>query len=206
MKKIGVLGGTFDPIHNGHLALAEEVSTALGLDEVVFIPAGQPQLRGEVPVSPAEHRVAMVRLAIAGKPYFRLSTMEIERVGPTYTVDTMTELGTQPGSGDELFFILGWDSLAELPHWMDPAGLIARCRLVAVPRPGCALPDLEMLEAEIPGLTQRVILLDRPEIDISASAIRDRVSRGQPIGHLVPGAVAEYIARQKLYLAPGGVS
>ena len=135
---IGVLGGTFDPIHNGHLVVAEEVRARLNLAEILFVPAGQPWLRINRPISSVEHRVAMVRLAITGKPYFKLSAVEIERPGPTYTVDTMVELQAQFGSGTDLFFILGWDSLVQLPEWKEPSRLITLCRLVAVPRPGHA--------------------------------------------------------------------
>ena len=198
---IGVLGGTFDPIHMGHLVLAEEVRARLDLAEILFVPAGQPWLKVGSPVSSAGHRVEMVRLAIADRPYFKLSTIEIERAGPTYTVDTIAELKAQLGAGDELFFILGRDNLAELPRWRQPSRLITMCRLVAVPRPGYPLPDLKALEASIPGLSQRVMLMDKPEIDISASAIRDRVARGLSIHHLVPEPVAGYIRQHKLYLA-----
>ncbi len=197
---IGVLGGTFDPIHIGHLILAEEVRARLNLAEILFVPAGQPWLKVDSPILPAEHRVEMVRLAIADKAYFKLSTMEIERAGPTYTIDTIAELKAQLGIGDELFFILGWDNLAELPQWWQPSRLITMCRLVAVPRLGYPLPDLEALEASIPGLSQRVTLMDKPEIDISASAIRNRVAQGLSIRHLVPEPVDEYIRQHKLYL------
>ncbi len=197
---IGVLGGTFDPIHIGHLILAKEVRARLNLAEILFVPAGQPWLKVGSPISPAEHRVEMVRLAIANEPYFKLSTMEIERAGPTYTVDTIAELKAQLGTGDELFFILGRDNLAELPRWRQPSRLITLCRLVAVPRPGCPLPDLEALEAVIPGLSQRVTLMDKPEIDISASAIRDRVAQGLSINNLVPKPVERYIEEHKLYI------
>jgi nicotinate-nucleotide adenylyltransferase len=197
---IGVLGGTFDPIHTGHLILAEEVRARLNLAEILFVPAGQPWLKVDSPISPAEHRVEMVRLAITDKPYFKLSTMEIERAGPTYTVDTIAELKAQLEAGDELFFILGWDNLAELPRWRQPSRLITMCRLVAVPRPDYPRPDLKALEASIPGLSQEVTLMDKPEIDISASVIRDRVARGLSIRHLVPEPVEKYIKEYKLYL------
>ena len=197
---IGVLGGTFDPIHVGHLILAEEVRARLNLAEILFVPAGQPWLKGSSPISSARHRVEMVRLAIADGPYFKLSAIEIERSGPTYTVDTIAELKAQLGAGDELFFILGWDSLAELPRWWQPSRLVAKCRLVAVPRPGYPAPDLKALEVGIPGLSQRVTLMDKPEIDISASAIRERVAQGLSIHHLVPEPVGEYIKQHKLYL------
>ena len=196
---IGVLGGTFDPIHIGHLVWAEEVRTRLNLAEILFVPAGQPWLKMDNLISPAEHRVEMVRLVIVDKPYFRLFTMEIERAGPTYTVDTIAALKAQLGAEDELFFILGWENLAELLRWRQPSRLITMCRLVVVPRPNYPLPDLKALEASIPGLSQRVTLMNRPEINISASAIRNRVAQGLSIHHLVPEPVDEYIRQHKLY-------
>ncbi len=195
----GVLGGTFDPIHNGHIIVAEETRARLNLAEVLFMPAGQPWLKEDSPILAAEHRVQMVRLAIADKPYFKLSTVEIERAGPSYTVETIAELQAQLGAGDELFFILGWDSLAQLPQWKEPSRLIKMCRLVAVPRPGYRLPDLNSLEAIIPGLSQSLIVLDKPEVDISATEIRNRVAQGLSIGHLVTDPVGEYIRQHKLY-------
>ena len=197
---IGIFGGTFDPIHIGHLVVAEEVRSRLNLSEVLFVPAGQPWLKVKGPISPVEHRAEMVRLAITDKPYFKLSTMEIERAGPTYTVDTIAELKTQLGAGDELFFILGWDNLAQLPRWRQLSRLITMCHLVAVPRPGYPLPDLKSLEAVVPGLSEKVILMDKPEVDISATEIRERIPRGLSINHLVPEAVEEYIKQHKLYL------
>jgi len=198
---IGVLGGTFDPIHNGHLVVAEEVRAQLKLSEVLFVPAGQPWLKPDSPIAAAEHRVQMVRLALAGKPYFNLSTLEIERGGPSYTVDTIAELQGQLGVGTVLLFILGWENLVELPQWKEPARLLKRCRLVAVPRPGYPVPDLKALEDAIPGLSQGVILLDEPKIDINASAIRSRVAQGLSIEHLVPEAVDRYIKQHGLYVA-----
>jgi len=198
--KIGLLGGTFDPIHNGHIIMAVETRARLDLAEVRFVPAGQPWLKEDSPILAAEHRVQMIRLAIAEQPYFKLSTMEIDRAGPSYTVDTITELKAQLGAEDELFFILGWDSLAQLPLWREPSRLIKACRLVAVPRPGYSLPDLNSLEAAIPGLSRRLTLLEKPEVDIDATEIRNRVAQGLPIGHLVPEPVDEYIRKHKLYL------
>ena len=196
---IGILGGTFDPIHTGHLAVADEIVSRLGLAEVLFVPAGKPWFKADDRILPAEHRLKMVKLAIADKPCFKLSTIEVEREGPTYTVDTITELRRQFGAGDELLFIIGWDNLADLSRWCQPERLISMCRLVAVPRVGCQVPDLDSLEAAIPGLSQRVIMLDKPEIDVSASMIRERVRRGLPINRLVPEAVARYITEQGLY-------
>jgi len=196
---IGVLGGTFDPVHRGHLAIAEGVRDRLSLAEVLFMPAGQPWLRVESPVSAAEHRVQMVRLAITDKPYFKLSAIEIKRTGPTYTVDTIAELQAQFGVVAEFYFILGWDSFYELPRWREPSRLVKMCHLVAVPRTGYPPPELSSLEAAVPGLKDSAIILNLPEIDISASKIRNRVAQGLPIEHLVPGPVAKYIREHGLY-------
>ena len=198
--KIGVFGGTFDPVHNGHLMMAEEARVQLDLARVLFVPAGQPWLKEDRDITPAEHRVRMVRLAIADNPYFSLSRLEVDREGPSYTVDTIAGLKAQGKDDDELFFILGWDSLNDLPRWREPERLVTLCRLVAIPRPGCQPPDLEALSAVIPGLAQRVILLDKPVVDISASDIRRRVAGGEPIDNLVPAPVAEYIKANRLYL------
>ena len=198
--KLGLLGGTFDPIHNGHLAVAEEVKDRLDLNEVLFVPAGQPWLKADTPVSPVEHRVAMVRLAIAGIDKYSLSTMEVEREGPSYTLDTLAEIWRRLGSGDEVYFVLGWDGLYQLPRWHAPERIIRLCRLVAVPRPGAIRPDLAALEDSIPGLPERVIMLDKPQVDISASDIRERVARGVSITGLVPKVVEDYIREQGLYL------
>ncbi|MFC1906488.1 nicotinate-nucleotide adenylyltransferase [Chloroflexota bacterium] len=197
---IGVMGGTFDPVHNGHMVVAEEARTRLSLAEVIFIPAGQPWLKADRVVSAAEHRAAMVRLAIADKPYFSLSSMEIERPGPTYTADTLAELRGQLGFEDELYFIIGMDDLAQLMRWKDPDKLVKLCFVVVAPRPGYRQPDLESMEKGIPGLSRRVIFMDRPELDISASEIRQKVARGLSISHLVPESVDRYIREQGLYL------
>jgi nicotinate-nucleotide adenylyltransferase len=194
---VGILGGTFDPIHNGHLAVAEEVRVQLHLTEVVFIPAGKPWHRSRSPLASAEHRVRMILLAIADNDYFKLSTIEVEREGPTYTVDTFEELRGQLGVENKLFFIVGWDSLAELPHWKEPDRLVKMCQLVTVPRPGYPQPELKALEERIPDLS--VTFLDKPVIDISATQIRERVTRGLSVHHLVPEAVEEYIKENKLY-------
>ncbi len=196
---IGVLGGTFDPIHKGHLIIAEEARGKLNLAEILFMPAGQPWLKMNHSISVAEHRVQMVRFAIADKPYFKLSAMEIERPGPTYTVDTIAELQAQLGAGEELFFIMGWDNLTELPQWREPSRLVEMCHLVAVPRPGCPPPDLDSLEATIPGLASSTIILNMPEMDISASDIRNRVAQGLPVSHLIPEPVDRYIREHGLY-------
>lgn len=199
---IGVFGGTFDPVHNGHLMVAEEARDSLNLDTVLFVPAGQPWLKSDRSITPAAHRVEMVRLAISGKSFFGISSVDLEREGPTYTVDTITQVKSQLGGDNEFYVILGYDSLRDFPRWEQAARLITMCRLVAAPRPGYPLlPDLQGLEALIPGSSQRVVVLERPELDISASEIRKRVARGQVINGLVPEAVESYIRQHKLYMA-----
>ncbi|MBI2849541.1 MAG: nicotinate-nucleotide adenylyltransferase [Chloroflexi bacterium] len=197
--KIGVFGGTFDPIHNGHLKIAEAARAKLDLAEVYFVPAARTPMKGGS-ILPAEHRVEMVRLAIAPYPYFKLSTIEMERPGLSYTVDTINELHGKLGVENELFFILGWDSLAQFPRWREPARIIQIGRLVAVPRPGYPLPDKDALEVSVPGISERLIVLEKPALDISATEIRQRVAEGLSIRHLVPEAVAEYIKENRLYL------
>ena len=202
--KLGVLGGTFDPVHRGHLMMAEEARKRLDLARVLLVPAGRPMSKPGRRVTAARHRLAMLRLAAAGLPWLEVSAMEIERPGPSYTVDTIAALRTQYGPAGEIFFILGWDSLAQLPGWHEPARLVRLCRLVAVPRPGQVRPDLGALERAIPGVSERVVFLDRPCVDISASAIREAVGRGDPVEHLVPEKVAAYIREHKLYIRSGG--
>ncbi len=195
---IGVLGGTFDPIHIGHLVVAEEARIRLGFREVLFVPAGQPLLKPDRNITPADHRVEMVRRAIADNPHFKICTLEIERPGPSYTVDTLTMLRKQLGSEASLFFIIGRDTLAELPLWKEPKKLVQLCRLVVAPRLGSK--DLKHLETSIPGLLDKVIQLDMPVIGISSSGIRQRIAQGLPIRYLVPAEVEKYIKRNGLYI------
>lgn len=199
---IGVLGGTFDPIHIGHLVVAEEARIKLGLSEVLFVPAGQPWLKLDRNITPAVHRVEMVRRAIADNPHFKLCTLEVERAGPSYTVDTLTMLQKQLGSEASFFFILGRDTLAELPLWKEPEKLVQLCRLVVAPRLGSK--DLKHLETAIPGLLDKVIQLDMPVIGISSSEIRQRIAQGLPIRYLVPAEVEKYITEHKIYPTSAG--
>jgi nicotinate-nucleotide adenylyltransferase len=199
---IGVLGGTFDPIHIGHLVVAEEARIKFGLREVLFVPAGQPWLKLGRNITLAVHRVEMVRRAIADNPHFKLCTLEVERPGPSYTVDTLTMLRKQLGSEASLFFILGRDTLAELPLWKEPEKLVQLCRLVVAPRLGSK--DLKHLETAIPGLLDKVIQLDMPVIGISSSGIRQRIAQGLPIRYLVPAEVEKYITEHKIYPTSAG--
>ncbi|MBN1693728.1 MAG: nicotinate-nucleotide adenylyltransferase, partial [Dehalococcoidales bacterium] len=198
-KKTGILGGTFDPVHKGHIMMAKEAKEALELDEVLMIPAGQPMSRPNEVTTPARHRLEMLKLAIEGIPYLKISTIEIEREGPSYTADTLAELREKSKGGDELYFILGWDSLAQLPNWRQPSRIISMCTLVAVPRPGYAKPRLRQLEAALPGISKSVIFLDKPRVDISATVIRELAAGGQALDELVPKQVAEYIKKNKIY-------
>jgi len=197
---IGVLGGTFDPVHLGHLIIAEEAREQLKLDKVLFVPSGRPWLKEERIITPAEHRVSMLRLALASNPRFQISMVDVEREGPSYTVDTLADLKRQFGDSASFYFILGWDALRDLHLWKDPARIIQQCRLVAVGRPGSAKPRLSALEAVLPGISKRVLLIQKPLIGISSSEIRQRVAQGLSIKYLVPEAVETYIREKGLYL------
>jgi nicotinate-nucleotide adenylyltransferase len=197
--KIGVLGGTFDPVHRGHLAMAEEARRALGLDEVMLVPAGRPPYKSAGKIASAADRLEMLRLATAGRPYLKVSTMEIERPGPSYTVDTIAALKKQYGNKAGIYFILGGDSLSQFPTWREPDKIIAMCYLVAVPRPGCPRPDVKTLEKDVPGISKKLIFLEKPRLDISATVIRETASRGESIAKYIPGPVADYIRKNQLY-------
>ena len=197
--KIGVLGGTFDPIHNGHLAIAEEARSYLNLNEVIFLPAGQPWMKSDRSISPARHRTAMIALALQARPYFKSSTIEIEHQGPSYSVNSIAELKAQAVEPTDWYFILGWDNLSKIPQWREPAKLIEMCFLAAVPRPGYERPNMKKLEAALPGISKKVILMDKPRLEISATDIRNKAAQGLPISGLVPEAVEKYIKENGLY-------
>ena len=197
--RIGILGGTFDPVHVGHIFVAEEARIRLSLERVLFVVAGNPWLKVEQGISPSEHRIEMVRLSIAKHKQFYISTVEVERGGPSYTVDTLEELRTTTGAND-YYLILGRDSFTELPLWKEPERIVEMCKLVVVPRIGTNLPELRDVAARIKGLSREsVVTLDSPMIGISSSGIRQRVARGLPIDYLVPGEVEKYIVAHGLY-------
>jgi len=198
-QKIGVMGGTFDPIHKGHVQVALEAQKQLELRQVIFIPAGKPWMKSDRQITIAEHRVAMVRLAIRQYPGFSLSTIEIERQGPTLTVDTLRELNTVYDSRAYLFLILSWNTLTELPKWKEPEEIVRLATIVTAPRPGYKKPDLDLLEGKIPGITHKLIWLDKPVINISATSIRARVAHGKPISDMVAPLVERYIKKNRLY-------
>ena len=200
--RVGLLGGTFDPVHRGHLAIAGECRERLVLERVCFVPAGQPWLKAGPPLAEARRRLRMVELATAGQPHFQVLANEVERPGISYTVDTLEELQAAWGPAAELYFILGRDAFQSLPRWKDSERLLSLCRWVVVNRPGyeeaegegdCSSADLA---DHRPGT---VIPVSLPSLDISSTEIRRRVANGQPIDHLVPEAVAYYIAEHGLY-------
>jgi nicotinate-nucleotide adenylyltransferase len=198
----GILGGTFDPIHHGHLAIAEAAREELGLERVLFVPARQPPHRPHAPGASAEDRAAMVSLAIADAPAFQLSRLELDREGPSYTVDTLTELAAAGDAGagaPDLWFIMSAEAFAEFPTWHEAERVLALCRLVVLPREGHPAPDLPALTAVLPALAGRVTLLDGPRIRLSASEVRGRAAVGLSVRYLVPDAVAAYIADHRLY-------
>jgi nicotinate-nucleotide adenylyltransferase len=198
--RIGVFGGTFDPIHLGHLIVAEHAREALALDRVLFVPAGGPWHRRSRPQASAEQRVAMARLATADNPAFVVSTADAAREGPTYTVDTLAALQRDSPEA-RLVFLLGQDGLAMLPSWRTPERILALAEVAVLARPGAAPPDWAALEAAIPGAQSRLRLLESPLIAISATEVRERVGGGRSIRYLVPREVAAYIAERGLYFS-----
>jgi len=199
--KVGIMGGTFDPIHIAHLIIAEEARTRLALDRVIFIPAGEPWMKPGHIVSAAGQRAEMVKLAISSNPAFSLSLSEIERPGPTYTVDTLEQLLGELGYDTQLFLLLGWDSVAELPAWKAPYRVSKMATVVAFPRPGFTKPEIAALEKVMPGIAERMVSLDEPYLEISSTGIRKRIADGGSVRYLVPDAVGQYISEYRLYKA-----
>ena len=196
--RVGVFGGTFDPIHIGHLVSAEEARMELKLERVVFVPAGLPPHKLDHVMSPVEHRLAMVELAIASNPHFAVSRVDVDRFGPCYTVDTIELLRDEWGRGVEIYFIMGSDSLLDILTWHNPRRLIRLCRFAVVSRPGYEV-DLDELDALLPGVASRVQMLNAPELAISSTDIQQRVREGLSIKYQVPEAVEDYIYQHKLY-------
>ena len=198
--KIGVLGGTFDPIHNGHLGIADAACRELGLARVLFVPARDPWLKGRRDVVSSMHRVEMVKLAISGHPRYEISCVDLQREGPSYTVDTLSDLRSELDPSAELYFILGMDALEGLPDWREPYHIVQMCRLVVAKRPGVDAVDLRALEARLPGIAGRVVVIDNDLYDINSTGIRRCVAAGRSIDGLVPDAVARYIQENGLYV------
>lgn len=224
-RSIGVMGGTFDPIHLGHLAVAEEAREALGLATILFVPAGLPPHKPHGAVASTEDRVAMIRLAIAGNPSFALSRIDVDRPGPSYTIETMTLLrdgvameggagvddaasaGTSagmPAATNRLTLIMSTETLAGLPGWREPRRLLEQCRIAVVPREGHTAPTRAWMSEQFPGLEEQFDLLEGPRLGISSTAIRDRIAAGRSIRYLVPEAVERHIADHHLYARANG--
>jgi len=197
MRRIGIMGGTFDPIHHGHLVAASEVQDRFDLDEVVFVPTGEPYEKGKV--SPAEDRYLMTVIATASNPRFHVSRADIDRDGPTYTVDTLRDMRAIFGGGAELYFITGADALARILSWRDALEMLTMAHFVGVTRPGFDLTD-DHLPADT------VTLVEVPAMAISSSACRERVAGGQPVWYLVPDGVVQYINKRGLYRGSGNVT
>lgn len=198
-KKIGIMGGTFDPIHYGHLVAAEAARHQLKLEQVIFVPSGQPPHKQNCFVSPPETRLAMTQLAIADNQNFTISRVELERQGPSYTIDTVSYF-SQVYSDAAIYFITGADAILELLTWKDAFRLLDSCYFIAVTRPGYDLGGLEELRSKLPkGLTDKIIPLEVPGIAISSTGLRQRVQRGEPIQYLVPDPVRQYIVDVNLY-------
>jgi nicotinate-nucleotide adenylyltransferase len=193
---LGVFGGTFDPIHLAHLAVAESARDSLGLDRVLFIPAGVPPHKPGQPITPAADRLAMVEAAIAGNPAFASSRIELDRPGPSYTVDTLEALSV---SDPDLVLILSSEAYAGMPTWNDPLRVLELARLAVAPREGYPEVGPELVARHFPGMEGRVVVLDGPHIRLSASEIRSRAAAGRSLRYLVPDAVAAYIGDHGLY-------
>ena len=194
----GVFGGTFDPIHLAHLAVAEAARDAFGLLRVLFIPAAQPPHKPGRDISPVEDRLAMVEAAVEGNPAFEISRLEIERSGPSYTVDTLTAL-CEAAPGDRLALILSAESYSEFGSWHEPRRILDLAALVVAPRVGYADADPDLIARQFPEARATVAFMDGPRIRLSASEIRQRAADGRSVRYLVPDAVAAYIGDHDLY-------
>jgi nicotinate-nucleotide adenylyltransferase len=197
---VGIFGGTFDPIHHGHLAVAEEVREALGLEIIRFVPAAVSPFKPDRAVTDAGHRLAMVEAAIAGNPAFEASRVELDRPGPSYTVETL-EAASAAGDTDA-WLIVSSEALAGLPRWRAPDRILDIARLAVVPRGGFEPIDETWVQAQFPGREDRFAFLPGPLLPISGSVVRRRAAAGRSVRYLVPEAVAAYIARNRLYAEP----
>lgn len=197
--KLGLFGGTFDPVHQGHLLLAEQCREQCQLDEVWFIPAGNPPHKLGAAITPGKRRLEMLEFAIAGHPAFRTESIELKRTGPSYTVETLTELRrTRPT--DEFFLLIGADSLRDLPQWREPRRILELATVVAVNRgAGSAEIPAELEAAAGPGVRDRIQFVEMPGFDVSARDVRRRVSEGRSIRFMTPRPVEHYIAQHGLY-------
>jgi nicotinate-nucleotide adenylyltransferase len=202
VSKIGVLGGTFDPIHDGHLALGQAACDLLKLDRVLFVPAARPPHKVNDRVTDAVIRCEMVQLAITGNPHFELSRAELDRPGLSYTIDTLRDLAAtaEPGKPHALYLILSVESLLGFHEWEDPTAILDLARVAALPRPGTPTPDRAWLTRHFPGREDRFLYLDGFHLSHASRELRALAARGRSLRYLVPGAVADYIKKSGLYL------
>ena len=199
LTRVGILGGTFDPVHRGHLEIAELARDRAGLDRVIFIPAGQPRLKTAEPTASAEHRLAMLRLAVQGVPGFEVSDVELRRSGPTVTVETLRDLRADVGEDVAMVFILGLDVLAKFDEWIEPEGVVEAASLLAVSRPGYAGFDWDGFYERCPYAAGRVECIDSAAVDVSASELRRRLATGMPVAGLLSAEVERYVRENALY-------
>ena len=202
-RRIGILGGTFDPPHLGHLLIAETARVALGLESVLFVPAGEPWLKSGQRITPAAHRLRMVQLAIADNPDFGVSDCEVRRSGATYTVDTLRELRRDYCPATELYFIVGSDVLDQFHRWKEPDGILRLCRLAVIERPGGPADGIATLAGRFPDevAAGAVVSVAGPRVDFSASELRRILAAGLSTRYQIPDAVAAYISEHGLYQA-----
>ncbi|MGC8825553.1 MAG: nicotinate-nucleotide adenylyltransferase [Anaerolineae bacterium] len=199
-RRLGILGGTFDPVHFGHLLLAEQARQALELEQVLFVPAGVPPHKLDEPHTPTEHRLRMLELALADNPAFAISRVDVDRPGPHYSVDMVRLIRETQAPGTELFFLMGMDSLANILSWYRPDLLIQLCTLAVARRPSYTC-DLDELERRLPGIRRRLRFFDMPLMEISGEDIRRRRRLGHSIRYLTPEPVRRYIEEHGLYRA-----
>ncbi len=200
--RLGLFGGTFDPIHFGHLIAARSVAEQLPLDRVLLIPSAAPPHKPPAALTAAPHRLEMVRRAVAADPLFEVSDIELRRAGPSYTIDTVSELRLRLGPDARLFWIVGADSLPELAGWSRVRQLVETVEIIVAARPGWDAPDLSALRAAVGDAAVETLLqrcLQTPRIEISASEIRTRLAAGRPVRYLLPDAVADYAIQHRLY-------
>ena len=198
-KRVGIFGGTFDPIHMGHLIVAETIMDEFHLDKVVFIPAAVPPHKLDRQISPAKHRYMMTMLATCSNPRFQVSDMEMHRQGPSYSRDTLAQLLEEHGSDTEFYFIVGADSVENLHTWNRIDELLTMCHFIGASRPGC-MPDMEKIAQRFGPLAEKIHCLETPELEISSTEIRHRVGQKRTIRYIVPETVEQYIYKEKLYL------
>ena len=204
-RRFGVLGGTFDPVHIGHLIIAQEVVSLLGLDRFFFLPAGAPPHKRSRQITPVQHRLRMLDLAIADNPAFALSRVDVDRPGPSYTADTLRLLHAAWGPDTAVYFVMGWDMLYDLPSWYHPAEVVRQVeRLVIINRPGFeeSAPYLALLQKLLPGIQERLLWLETARVSIRSTDLRRHVAAGRSIRYQVPAAVEQYILAHGLYRQP----